>query len=472
MVDVHVPPMGSERVVHGASAAVSAHGNRRVSKRAVVALAAFTFWTQFKPSEPFLVGFFIDVKGLSNGQVFNDVFPLFTYAKLPCLLLIGFLSELPCGNVGLLVLAALSGSTTSSLTLLGGLLAVQASQFTEALCFAGRTAVNSLAFVIAAPGEEQQTIHILKGVLLASNAGSALLGEILRDGGVSLSLLFAMAVAAQALAVVCAGTLCAMGVETSKRPLHALNSNCRASVVASISASWRTLRAYLSLRRIRWWTAWTLCTAPMHSLVLTYWQSLLRAKGVNHDHNGYITACMYLFAAWLTVLARKVKIFRSYCSALVIGSLALAGGLLVLMAAQTSQIPIYACLLAYHCVHEVATAVSISQIGNAALREGADGNHVERASQHDDGISQAFTGEQVADPQDESLRPQRNTSGTGKLTLLFAAEEIAGGIVEVAMQACLDHVDSVPYRFYTIGSYLAGAAALMLLGRLLGALIP
>lgn len=57
-------------------------------------LVLFTFWSQFKPSEPFLVDFLIDMKGLSNAQIFQDIFPLFTYAKLPSLLLIGMLSEL------------------------------------------------------------------------------------------------------------------------------------------------------------------------------------------------------------------------------------------------------------------------------------------------------------------------------------------------------------------------------------------
>ena len=44
-------------------------------------LYGLVFFSQFKPSEPFLVDFLVDVKGFTNRSVYQDMFPIFTYAS-------------------------------------------------------------------------------------------------------------------------------------------------------------------------------------------------------------------------------------------------------------------------------------------------------------------------------------------------------------------------------------------------------
>lgn len=44
-------------------------------------LYGLVFFSQFKPSEPFLVDFLVDAKGFTNRAVYQDMFPIFTYAS-------------------------------------------------------------------------------------------------------------------------------------------------------------------------------------------------------------------------------------------------------------------------------------------------------------------------------------------------------------------------------------------------------
>eukprot|EP00439_Symbiodinium_sp_Y106_P018523 s1300_g2.t1 len=47
--------------------------------------------------------------------------------------------------------------------------------------FASRFAVNAVVFQLASSRTVQQHVHMMKAVLLLSNSGSAILGEVLRD---------------------------------------------------------------------------------------------------------------------------------------------------------------------------------------------------------------------------------------------------------------------------------------------------
>jgi len=84
------------------------------------------------------------------------------------------------------------------------LLPQQLAQITVAANFASRFAVNAVIFQLASPDRVQQDVHIMKAILLLSNAGSAILGEVLRDKlGTSLSKLFWISAIATGLALIC-----------------------------------------------------------------------------------------------------------------------------------------------------------------------------------------------------------------------------------------------------------------------------
>eukprot|EP00439_Symbiodinium_sp_Y106_P024868 s1300_g3.t1 len=58
-------------------------------------LYGLVFFSQFKPTEPFLVDFLVEDKGFSNHEVYQEIFPLFVYSRFPLLIVTGLASELP-----------------------------------------------------------------------------------------------------------------------------------------------------------------------------------------------------------------------------------------------------------------------------------------------------------------------------------------------------------------------------------------
>ncbi|CAE7242110.1 unnamed protein product [Symbiodinium sp. CCMP2592] len=76
-------------------------------------LYLFAFWSQFKPSEPFLVDYLVEEKGINSQQVYQSVFDLFVYTRLPFVALVGLIAEMNCfGCRAVLVLGAICGVFT------------------------------------------------------------------------------------------------------------------------------------------------------------------------------------------------------------------------------------------------------------------------------------------------------------------------------------------------------------------------
>eukprot|EP00435_Cladocopium_sp_Y103_P040165 s1401_g10.t2 len=192
------------------------------------------------------------VKGFTNEAIFQDMFPIWTYARFPLLLLTGIFSEFEVvAGQGVLLVGAMCGFATVLLTLFGNtFLPQQIAQITVAANFASRFAVNAVIFQLASSDRVQQDVHTMKAVLLLSNAGSAILGEILRDNlAAPLSMLYVISAAATGLAVIC----------------------------SSATLLWKV--------------------NPAHGVALTYWQNLLKVRVAETDHNGYMLGASYLAAA-------------------------------------------------------------------------------------------------------------------------------------------------------------------------------
>lgn len=367
------------------------------------------------------------------------------------------LSELWCGNLIVLALGAFLGCLTTLLTRFGDLAAQQVGQVTVSVYFGSLTAINALIFAVSRPDEAQQRVHVVKAVLLASNAGSALLGQILVTNDTSaLPLLFDISAVAQGISFVCVPVLCISSrkvlVGTDPAGFRSIRPYGTCSEFASYcKLCVCQLLVFLGLRRVCWWTIWTVMMSPIHSIVLTYWQTLLRAKGITQDHNGYITAGMYLAAAVLTAVVRKVKFFRKADNLIIILSFALISLLLLLMAAMRQQLAIYMCLLVYQCIFEVVSAVCVFQVGDAVTsstaRSVVDADSSEGNMRLD---------------RDGHAGAQMPTNGVeAHLTLLFAVQGVLGGILEICIQSAVGHIPSVSARFVALGGALGVSTILI-----------
>ena len=77
-------------------------------------LLLFTSLREFKPSEPFLVELY-ETRGLTSGALTRDVFPSWTHARLPALILVcAFAARLGCRRA--VILGTVSGMVTVGMT--------------------------------------------------------------------------------------------------------------------------------------------------------------------------------------------------------------------------------------------------------------------------------------------------------------------------------------------------------------------
>eukprot|EP00933_Yihiella_yeosuensis_P026815 TRINITY_DN20835_c0_g1_i1.p1 TRINITY_DN20835_c0_g1~~TRINITY_DN20835_c0_g1_i1.p1 ORF type:complete len:522 (+),score=61.69 TRINITY_DN20835_c0_g1_i1:78-1643(+) len=388
--------------------------------RSLATLYLLVFFSQFKPSEPFLVDYLVEVKGFKNRQVFDDIFPLYVYARLPCVALVGLLAELPhpSGGGGRRILAAgaACGLATEMLTCLSSsLFYQQLAQFSVAGSFASRYVVNPIIFALAPPSMCQQHVHMVKFVLLFSNAGSALLGEVLRDyAGVPLQWLYGISIVSQAASLVCACLLLRPEATDASPREMPVDEDVDEGFWSSMQATWKDLLASFRLRYVMWWTLWALTMNPTHGLALTYWQNLLRAHNIQHNHNGYILGGTYLAAAVLVAVFRRL---HGMTEVLVVVSLFAAGIFLTCLAVANEQIWFYCNLLVFQSVFEVMSAVSTFQVGSELKKKAASGS-----------ARPWCLGRLRREPS----RPQQ-----ARLTVLFSATGVLVGVAEIGAQACL-----------------------------------
>lgn len=302
--------------------------------------------------------FLVQVKGFTNEAIFQDMFPIWTYARFPLLLLTGIFSEFEVvAGQGVLLVGAICGFATVLLTLFGtSFLPQQIAQITVAANFASRFAVNAVIFQLASPDHVQQDVHIMKAVLLLSNACSAILGEILRDSGAPLSMLYVISAVATGLALICSIFL--LGSKPSAR-----DSGPTGPTRQKVMASCSDLMKIFQLPCVAWWTIWALAVNPAHGVALTYWQNLLKDHVAESDHNGYMLGVSYLAAALLVAACRRSSILRSWTSCLVILSILSMGLLLLLLTISSTQVVFYLFLVAIQCIYEVSTSVSTFQVG-------------------------------------------------------------------------------------------------------------
>jgi len=444
----------------------SAHGEG-ADRRFWNLLCCFAFLSQFQPSEPFLVDFLVGVKGLSNVEVYTSIFSLFVYARLPFVVLVGLISELPFATSrGMLVVGAMCSVATVLLTRFGnGLESQQASQFTVAFSFASRMALPALIFTMTPAAQCQERVHTVKAVMLLSNCCSAALGELLRDeAGMPLAHLFDVSTVAQVLGLICVMLLPAHP-EGSEAASHEANvgsgsSDCvccdsetgRGALLpfscGSDVSSWlKHLQAPLidlwssiRLRGVMWWTTWALMMNPVHGLMLIYWQSLVRAKNFSGDHNGSLIAGMYLVASILTLISGRLKRPLACPSVAVISSTLVSGLLLCCIVAESQQGPLFLWLLTYLCIFEVTTAMGTFQVGHE--------------------VTQAMA--LSSSTANKSFAPAPHGA---RLTLLFSATVTLAGITEVTIQIIIRGFKSVAFRVEGLGISLTVLAMVLIVAR-------
>eukprot|EP00913_Durusdinium_trenchii_P034091 g31909.t1 len=352
----------------------------------------------------------------------------------------------------------------------------QAAQFTVSAAFASRVAVPSLAFTLCLPSQFQEAIHTVKAVMLFSNCCASALGELLRDCAsdfrargwsrchkdgdwVPLKVLFDLSALGQVLSLMCAACLPVPRASVATPTASAISNTLEEHLLprsptaarCSPKSACEVFKALVQdvwlslwLRRVMWWTAWALAMNPIHGLTLTYWQSMVRSKHILKDHNGYLSACMYLAASVLTLGAGGAWALQGSTSPLVLSSVFLAAYLLLgLSGADTRQLTVYGWIMLYQCLFEVTTAVATFQVGAEVTRA--------TAASHSKARAVVVGGSEVR------LLPRR-----ARLTLLFSATTVLVAAVETGILAVINSWKSMESRFHCLGLCLSAVGLILL----------
>jgi len=191
---------------------------------------------------------------------------------------------------------------------------------------------------------------------------------------------------------------------------------------------WRSLR----LRGVFWWTVWAVVMNPAHTFVLTYWQSLVRAKHFGTDRNGYALASMYLAAGILTAVSRHAAPLGSFTSAPIIGSMLAAALIIFQFINSLWEFQLYGWLLLYQCIFHLGTAVSIFQVGSEVM--------------------------QAASNSESAASGPCPTPRVGRITLLLSATGLLGSVNENIIQLAAGTFQSIEARLQLVCCMLAVAA--------------
>ena len=313
----------------------------------------------FKPSEAFLVDFILS-RGVDGAQseteISRQVFSVFTYTRMPALLMCLFLCRF-WGCKAVVAWSALCGLATTALTIAGPSLAwLQLSQALASFAFAGHVAFDALQFSRVEPGTFRLVSHLTKGAELASCCVSSVLGQLLRQRWGERPL-FAVTLAFEALAVLVA--LCLQGArehpEGQKRGTRGRRP---------FSAAWRSL---WHGEVFRWTLVWVFCYAG-HDLVLTNWQILAEVKlrDLNLPNlNGYTWSAAYLASAAITLAAAPCDLAGGSAHTIqTMAPLAMAAALFGMASSRSGALGMYSSFVVFQCAFQVTAAVRNASVAS------------------------------------------------------------------------------------------------------------
>lgn len=137
----------------------------------------FGFFKEFKPSEPYLSKYLIEVKDFSDEQVNDQIYPIWTYASLICLLVVAFISEI-FSYKHLIVTEGLSQLATRLLLIWGKTLFwIQMTQVTFAWAWSSEVIYYTYLIAIIPHEEYQRTTGYLHSAVLVGHMAAGLVGQ-------------------------------------------------------------------------------------------------------------------------------------------------------------------------------------------------------------------------------------------------------------------------------------------------------
>jgi len=241
----------------------------------------FSFLFSFDPSEPFLVDYFTNVKGISPEVVYQDIFPYWTYSYFAFLFIFGILGEFI--GYKLIIIIGMIGKilTIAILLTTNKLFYLILEQVTDGLSYSAYIVFLAYIYFSLDSSEYQKMSCRVNAGYLVGVVSSGLLGQLLVQKLPLVSLL-SISCGTNVLALILAFTF----------------TNHKSQQIFSIKEIFTDLiNTYKNTDIVRWYI-WSGIAISIHQIVLTYWQSLFLQLNSEQSWNGYISASAFFFASF------------------------------------------------------------------------------------------------------------------------------------------------------------------------------
>ncbi|XP_054915233.1 thiamine transporter 1 [Poeciliopsis prolifica] len=145
-----------------------------------VMLCLYGFFSSLRPSEPFLTPYLMGPdKNLTETQVVNEIYPIWTYSYLALLLPVFLATDYLCYKPVLVLQACSLVLTYAMLWKAQGMLAMQLLEFFFGLATASEVAYYSYIYSVVEPELYQRVTGYCRSVTLFGSASGSLLGQLL-----------------------------------------------------------------------------------------------------------------------------------------------------------------------------------------------------------------------------------------------------------------------------------------------------
>ncbi|XP_030638057.1 thiamine transporter 1 isoform X1 [Chanos chanos] len=145
-----------------------------------VLLCIYGFFTNLRPSEPFLTAFLMGPdKNLTETEVVNEIYPLWTYSYLVLLFPVFLATDYLCYKPVLIVQAISFIVTYAMLLKARGVLAMQIMECFFGLATATEVAYYSYIYSVVEPAQYQRVTGFCRSVTLLGLAVGSLVGQLL-----------------------------------------------------------------------------------------------------------------------------------------------------------------------------------------------------------------------------------------------------------------------------------------------------
>ncbi|KAF4659530.1 hypothetical protein FOZ61_001196 [Perkinsus olseni] len=260
-------------------------------KKEAFKVCLYIFLLEFKPPEPHLPAFLRQVKGFTEAQINNEIFPVWTYSSLVLIFISGFIAEfLGCRIV--LFCGSLGRVATRLLLLFGT--EVWQMQLCQA-CYACGSAAEVIfygyIFHLVAKKDYQRIASYTLACHVSSHGSSGVLGDLmLNQWGLSYDVLLYVSMASLCASAVVVFFLTAVDRPKAPRP---------SEVKKTLKLSYGHI-PYLII--IIWWIGAAACYGILYGYETSLYDVIATRDGVP-NYNGTVVAISQVFGTCSALVA-------------------------------------------------------------------------------------------------------------------------------------------------------------------------